>query len=138
MKLNEFLLGNGDAGAGWSALRRAAGRYNGAVGLFNGWNCVSVGVNSYEEEEEEVFVGDEPVEIVVVVAIMMRWDEEGEDKVSWDERVEAVGTATGEPSVALGATVVEVGASGNFIFGEIDGVAIVGWAGRCCRADISA
>ena len=31
-----------------------------------------------------------------------------------------------------------VGAKGNFILGESDGVAIVGCAGLCCRADNSA
>ena len=66
MKLKEFRLGKGCGGAGWVALRRAAGRYSGAVGLFNGWNWVNVGGSSYDEEEEDVFVGEEPVDIVAI------------------------------------------------------------------------
>ena len=100
---------------------------------------MSVGGNSYDEEDDEVLVGEEPVEIVA----MTRWDEAGEDKVSWEERVD-VGTgtvaATAAPSAGV-VVVVVVGARGNFIFGDtttVVGAAIVGWAGRCCRADNSA
>jgi len=98
---------------------------------------VSVGGNSYDEEEDEVFVGEEPVE---VVAMLTRWDEAGEDKVSWEERVD-VGTGTVAATPSAGA----VGARGNFIFGDTAagamvgrGAAIVGCAGLCCRADNSA
>ena len=101
---------------------------------------MSVAGNSYDEEDDEVFVGEEPVEIVA----MTRWDEAGEDKVSWEERVD-VGTGTVAATAAPLAgvvVVVVVGARGNFIFGdtttEVVGAAIVGWAGRCCRADNSA
>ena len=106
MKLNEFRRGNGCGGAGWSALRKAAGRYNGAVGLFNGWNCVNVGGNSYDEDDEEVLGGEEPVEVVA----MTRWDEEGEDKVSWEERVDVgTGTVVAATGAASAVVVVVVG-----------------------------
>jgi len=78
VKVNEFRRGKGWGGAGWSALRRAAGLYNGAVGLLEGWNWVNVGWNSYEELEEFVFVGDDPVDI----ADWIRWGDDGEDEVS--------------------------------------------------------
>lgn len=99
---------------------------------------MSVGGNSYDEDDDEVFVGEEPVETVA----MTRWDEAGEDKVSWEERVDVgTGTVAATAAPSAGVVVVVVGARGNFIFGDtttVVGAAIVGWAGRCCRADNSA
>jgi hypothetical protein len=161
-KEKEFLRGKGWAGAGWSALRKAAGRYSGAVRLLEGWNWVKVVGNSYEDEDEEVFVGEVPVEVAEII----RWGEDGEDSVSWEDRVDAVCIGTWVVEGGKGwwseANVVgEVWAIGNLILGDTwfccccwefgvvdvgradgDGwlwfTAIVGWAGRCCRADNSA
>jgi hypothetical protein len=46
--------------------------------------------NSYDEDEDEVFVGEVPVE----VAEMIRRGEEGEESVSCEDRVEVVGNST--------------------------------------------
>jgi len=67
---------------------------------------------SYEELDEEVFVGDDPVDVVVFT----RCGDAGEDKVSSEDRVDAVGTATVVVSVRL--ALATVGANGNFILGE--------------------
>jgi len=72
--------------------------------------------------------------------VLIRCGDEGLDNVSWLDRLEG-GTftpAAAETVVVVSWGKVAVGATGNLILGDKFGVAIVGCAGRCCRADNSA